>query len=1079
MSWGPGALHRGLRVGDQAASDALAKELGRRAAREPWARRFLLEVARGDLGIPANAAIPGVRELAALDTGAAMEFLRSGDASVSMVAATALGQEGHLYLDQLTALIRHGDIDRGLAGIAGLTEAVRRGVGPAIDELGALACNSDGSARWAAAAALGKARGEAAVARAAHWLERVLAEGDEQAVSGAVFGAASLWPVASRRAGRLLRAAAQSGPVGRKAAAVAMRELPRNAVGEVARLCLRDDDPDVRALSAPALAGWARGGSTAAKRDLCALARDGNEHVRAPAAALVCAAPALYQAGLVDELASDRSALVRAAVAEGLGRREGGAEKSVLAQLAKDSAASVRAAAVRSLGAGGSQAEVRKACRDGDPAVRAAAAGALRPITREDTKLLLALAADRDQQVVRAAARALGEHASGPQGLAWQKLVHLASLEGTASAAAEGMAVALDRARDKAAKIIWRWPVSLLRTEALRQIARTAHDPQVAEIARALRRALEAEDALGESLRELAESFTSSGCSDLAETCLSLAACAEASSAEEIANLSLARAARARASHLAAVARSVASALRAPRPARRGHLLERAHAGLAALAEEEAQGPEGLFVRVIASRWRASIDSLRPATESAELVARVLSGRVVQGVRGAVWLEAANTGQTSATNISVRLTDAAEITSVPDLPPGATLQFGVPLVLPGRGEQRLRARVHYHDGVRERARELPIALAVVRPRPLAANNNPYVVGKPLSAESTMFFGREEELNFVQRALDGGENGSVVVMVGHRRTGKTSLLRQLAKRLAERYRPVFVDVQGMLVEDTETFFRELVRRVIGGAGEDPSMADGHPLAKRGRADAEMVGEAAARYGRPLVLLMDEFDDLEEKVRSGLLSREVFSQLRHLIQHVADVHLVLAGTHRLEELAGDYWSFLLNLATCRRLRCLQPEEAEQVVRVPLERAGIVCEGAAVRHVVSLAGRHPYFLQLMGYRLVEQCVASGEGAVRLGDVEQAADEVVEQGEIHLRYLWENAGEAGQAVLAALSRAPVGLTREETAEATGLGATVLGRALSHLEGWDLVEEERGRYRSAMGLVGRWLPVMQVVREM
>ena len=253
-----------------------------------------------------------------------------------------------------------------------------------------------------------------------------------------------------------------------------------------------------------------------------------------------------------------------------------------------------------------------------------------------------------------------------------------------------------------------------------------------------------------------------------------------------------------------------------------------------------------------------------------------------------------------------------------------------------------------------------------------------------------------------------------------------------------------------------------------------MADPPPLANRGRADAEMVGEAAARYGRPLVLLMDEFDDLEEKVRSGLLSREVFSQLRHLIQHVGGVHLVLAGTHRLEELAGDYWSFLLNLATCRRVRCLPPEKAEQVVRVPLERAGIVCEGAAVLHAVRLAGRHPYFLQLMGYRLVEQCVASREGGVRLGDVERAADEVVEQGEIHLRYLWENAGEAGQAALAALSRASAGLTQEETAEATGVGATALSRALTHLEGWDLVTEERGRYRSTMGLVGRWLQVVQ-----
>jgi len=108
----------------------------------------------------------------------------------------------------------------------------------------------------------------------------------------------------------------------------------------------------------------------------------------------------------------------------------------------------------------------------------------------------------------------------------------------------------------------------------------------------------------------------------------------------------------------------------------------------------------------------------------------------------------------------------------------------------------------------------------------------------------MFFGRAAELAYVERALESGDTGSVVVLVGQRRTGKTSLLKRLEARLGYRHQPVFVDVQGMLVSDTQAFFQQLAGRARAAGGEAPAMlSDGEPASAEAGAGAERVGTSS--------------------------------------------------------------------------------------------------------------------------------------------------------------------------------------------------------------------------------------------
>ena len=67
------------------------------------------------------------------------------------------------------------------------------------------------------------------------------------------------------------------------------------------------------------------------------------------------------------------------------------------------------------------------------------------------------------------------------------------------------------------------------------------------------------------------------------------------------------------------------------------------------------------------------------------------------------------------------------------------------------------------------------------------------------ATEQMFFGREDDFRYVRTKLEGASQGVVIVFCGDRRVGKSSILYQVLNgRLGERFMPVFVDLQEMVI-----------------------------------------------------------------------------------------------------------------------------------------------------------------------------------------------------------------------------------------------------------------------------------------
>jgi hypothetical protein len=369
--------------------------------------------------------------------------------------------------------------------------------------------------------------------------------------------------------------------------------------------------------------------------------------------------------------------------------------------------------------------------------------------------------------------------------------------------------------------------------------------------------------------------------------------------------------------------------------------------------------------------------------------------------------------------------------------------------------------------------------------------NPYVVGTPLEADSPLFFGREDVVAFIQENLTARHRNNLV-LIGQRRTGKTSLLKQLPVRLGDDYLPVYLDGQALgLDPGLPNFFLSLATEVAfaledrGFAVDPPEYEDfiDSPTVTFERDFLTRVRKAIEH--RHLLIMFDEFEELEAAVGRGSLDASIFGFLRHLIQHSEKLSVIFCGTHRLEELASDYWNVLFNISLYRHIAFLDKAEAMHLIQEPVAGYGMRYDDLALDKIWQVTAGHPYFLQLMCHSLVNQHNKTERNYVTVADVNAALDEILASGEAHFVFLWATAEPTERLVMAALSRmmpltgraTPVQVADYLAERGVNLERQAVGDALHQLALRDIlfadseVDPTVGQvYRWRLGLLGLWV---------
>jgi outer membrane protein assembly factor BamB len=517
-------------------------------------------------------------------------------------------------------------------------------------------------------------------------------------------------------------------------------------------------------------------------------------------------------------------------------------------------------------------------------------------------------------------------------------------------------------------------------------------------------------------------------------------------------------------------------------------------------ARSDLSGPEQTILIHVVTNWLAVVTGALTGLRGRAQLAISLKTRraVAAGEEIVLVLALNNVGRSPASDMVVELLPGAGYTVRDGLAQMAVLPAGrsadVELrARPSPSVDTFRAefRVTYDD--RERAGKTELFADRVRlvapPALFRPIPNPYAAGKPLRTGSPVFVGREDAFAFIQENLGGGPAGeNVLILVGERRMGKTSILRQLPSRLEETVVPVFIDGQAVgMAPGMANLFYDIgleVRRSLVERGVEVTLP---PLAafEARLTDAferDLLAEARAALGeRTLLFLFDEFEELEARVRSGDLEEKVFPYLRHLMQHLEGVGFILAGTHRLEELTADYWSTLFNVALYRRVGLLAEDAARRLISQPVADYGLVYDDLAVDKMLRTTVGHPYFLQLLCHTLVNIHNRERISYVTVGDVNRALEEILGLGEAHLAFLWEKATSWERVTLTAIARLVSAGEAGTVGSVAGLladyGLTAdpakITQVLQRLTAQDLlraVGEEMSRYEFQVDLVRLWI---------
>ena len=348
--------------------------------------------------------------------------------------------------------------------------------------------------------------------------------------------------------------------------------------------------------------------------------------------------------------------------------------------------------------------------------------------------------------------------------------------------------------------------------------------------------------------------------------------------------------------------------------------------------------------------------------------------------------------------------------------------------------------------------------------------NPFVAGNPLQPrDHELFKGRRDIVTAIEEHIINPDRSTTLLLYGRRRIGKTSTLLNLPRLLSSQFVPVFADLQEAKWHDSDVAFcYQLVRSLTDELrAQDASLDLGEPQLEQFKQypfttldeALSRIEEIARQLKKSFLLTLDEYERLEEGLKTGDLSIKILNQLRHTVQHREGITVLFSGSHRFEELHGIAWSdYLINVKTLE-LSFLPDQEARKLLTEPVPE--LVYQPGAIEKVLALTHCQPYLLQSVAFELVNSLNSQNRLEAQVKDIEAAAEKVLVGAQAYFDYTWrEECSEEEKAVLRALAANDAArLSVSQDPEAV--------RSLCHK---DILENVDQQYRFTIELFRRWI---------
>ena len=362
-------------------------------------------------------------------------------------------------------------------------------------------------------------------------------------------------------------------------------------------------------------------------------------------------------------------------------------------------------------------------------------------------------------------------------------------------------------------------------------------------------------------------------------------------------------------------------------------------------------------------------------------------------------------------------------------------------------------------------------------------NNPYVIGDPIMGN--LFIGREDIIRQLEELWLRSYQLQSVVIYGHRRMGKTSILRNAANSLDNQVKVAYVnllklgDVTQGVGEVLMAISDEIYQVVNIERPNDDDLLKLPELTFN-----RYFKKVIKNLSGGLIIAIDEFEKIEELIKAGKISPDFMGFLRGLVQEDSQVAFAFAGLHTLDEMTADYFHPFFGSVINIRVGFLSRGGTGEIIANPaIEDFLLDYTPEALDKIYDLTYGQPYLVQLVGFHLVrlynDFIFEQGRNRDHIFTVEDVdaivtKPEFFQRGSNYFHGVWGQAGENNdhtqQIILTHLAKYPQGLNVNDLVELTGINETDLHKALETLKRHDVVVENQGRWKIIVELFRRWV---------
>ena len=363
--------------------------------------------------------------------------------------------------------------------------------------------------------------------------------------------------------------------------------------------------------------------------------------------------------------------------------------------------------------------------------------------------------------------------------------------------------------------------------------------------------------------------------------------------------------------------------------------------------------------------------------------------------------------------------------------------------------------------------------------------NPYNAGLPIR-DKDRFFGRKKILEQIGATLSSDEGVKSVVLVGARRSGKSSLLYQIAAgALGNGFVAGHVDMQALSTPDWEGLLKLIRKSCVDMCARNgvsvSSSIDSNPYEA---ARAAIAFTCSSFPGRRVLILLDEYEALGPIFQEP----EQAARLQGILENEPFVFFVFAGSQKPDALAQRGLLTLLDNSRTITISFLEPEEARQLITEQVE-GYLKYPPEALESIERLCHGHPFYTQLLCQMIFD--AKPGGGEVSEADILKVMQAFLQNPSAHTILTWKSLTPRQKLAAACVAASSHGgsyvsahqirSSLEQQRYPSPPSIHDIQRGLRDLQDLDLLEKLPGEasFRFTMDLLRQWIAEYRTIWDL